>query len=200
MTPSAARAHLRLVSGQDAVVEVEPTSCRRVPTPDELASPPTLAELYRNWVRYVATLAYRLGARHDEVDDAVQDVFCALAQRLDELSNPHVIQGWLATVTVRVVRRRLLRHRARFLLGLGGEPDYDAIAGPDAPYEQRIVLRRLWAALDRLPAGQRLAWSLRHLEGDPVDVVAQRCEISLATAKRRIASAHARLKKELGYV
>jgi DNA-directed RNA polymerase specialized sigma24 family protein len=42
-----------------------------------------------------------------------------------------------------------------------------------------------------------LAWTLRHIEGEDLETVALRCEVSLATAKRKIASAGERLRKDL---
>jgi DNA-directed RNA polymerase specialized sigma24 family protein len=45
-----------------------------------------------------------------------------------------------------------------------------------------------------------LAWSLRHLEGERLEDVAERCGCSLATAKRWIATAQARLEKEIRHV
>jgi RNA polymerase sigma-70 factor (ECF subfamily) len=44
---------------------------------------------------------------------------------------------------------------------------------------------------------QRLAWTLRHIEGERLEDVAARCGCSLATAKRRIAAAHAHLQAEM---
>jgi len=40
-----------------------------------------------------------------------------------------------------------------------------------------------------VPTQERLAWSLRYLEGEPLDMVAASCGCSLATAKRRISAA-----------
>jgi RNA polymerase sigma-70 factor (ECF subfamily) len=40
--------------------------------------------------------------------------------------------------------------------------------------------------LDAVPADQRIAWTLRHIEGEQLEAVADLCGCSLATAKRRI--------------
>ena len=44
-------------------------------------------------------------------------------------------------------------------------------------------------SLAELPARERAAWLLRHVEGYELAEVARLCECSLATAKRRIAAA-----------
>ena len=49
--------------------------------------------------------------------------------------------------------------------------------------------RRLGIRTAGLPTDQRLAWSLRYLEGEPLDVIAAACRCSLATVKRRVSAA-----------
>jgi len=51
--------------------------------------------------------------------------------------------------------------------------------------------------LKKLPAQDRMAWMLRHVEGMPLSEVATHCDCSLATAKRRIASAHRVVERHL---
>lgn len=59
---------------------------------------------------------------------------------------------------------------------------------PISPTETAIS-SEVFQALDRLPPRERIAWSLRVLEGEPMDTVARLCDCSLATAKRRVGSA-----------
>jgi RNA polymerase sigma-70 factor (ECF subfamily) len=58
-------------------------------------------------------------------------------------------------------------------------------------------LAKVYAVLDALPSDERVAWSLRHVEGERLERVAELCGCSLATAKRRIAAAHQRIAVEL---
>jgi RNA polymerase sigma-70 factor (ECF subfamily) len=54
----------------------------------------------------------------------------------------------------------------------------------------------VYQLLEALPIEQRLAWSLRYVEGEKLEAVAEQCGCSLATAKRRISAAHARMQAE----
>ena len=51
------------------------------------------------------------------------------------------------------------------------------------------MLARVYRVLEGMPANQRIAWALRHIEGEPLESVASLCGCSLATAKRRILAA-----------
>jgi RNA polymerase sigma-70 factor (ECF subfamily) len=136
----------------------------------------------------VAQLTARLlGSGDAEVDDVVQDVFWLASRRLPKIVDMIQARGWLATVTTRVVRRRLRRRRFRrfFHVSARGEE----VPAPGATAEQRVLLARLYKVLETLSTDERLAWSLRYLEGEPLDAVATACGCSLATAKRRVSAA-----------
>src|ERR1700733_11272510 len=83
-----------------------------------------LDETYRRFSPYVAAVALRLSGRVDDLEDLVQDVFLAAARGIKKMRNADAIKGWLATVTVRMVGRRLQVRRVRRLLGLDRDYDY----------------------------------------------------------------------------
>lgn len=145
-------------------------------------------ELFARYARYVARLATRLMGHGDaDVDDVVQEVFWTALRRLPHIADMIQARGWLATVTTRVVGRRLRRRRFRRLFH-GNSPGHN-VPAPGATAEQRAMLGRLYEVLETLPTDHRLAWSLRYLEGEPLDIVAAACGCSLATAKRRVSAA-----------
>jgi RNA polymerase sigma-70 factor (ECF subfamily) len=159
--------------------------------------PLSLETIFRRYSRYVAAVALRLIGRDDEIDDVVQEVFLVAVRGMGQLRAPEAVKGWLATVTVRVAGRRLRRRKLRGFFGLDRSPGYDQIAASDAPPDQRALLARVYKLLDELTVSERLAWTLRHVEGEQLDAVARICGCSLATAKRRIASAQAKLDEAL---
>jgi RNA polymerase sigma-70 factor (ECF subfamily) len=71
------------------------------------------------------------------------------------------------------------------------------LADPGAGPEERQLVIEVYRALDCLPARERVAWTLRNVEGETLERVAVLCGCSLATAKRRIASAHHKLRRDL---
>jgi RNA polymerase sigma-70 factor (ECF subfamily) len=144
--------------------------------------------LFDRYSGYVAGLAARLlGSGDSELDDVVQDVFWLAAQRIAKIPDLIQARGWLATVTTRVVRRKLLRRRFRALFHASPRPVDVPASGATA--EEHAVLGRLYQVLEELPTDLRLAWSLRYLEGESLEAVAEACGCSLSTAKRRIGAA-----------
>ena len=157
--------------------------------PDEIADGPVEFDvLFARYGRYVARLAARLlGSGDTDIDDVVQDVFWIASRRLHTIVDMVQARGWLATVTTRAVARRL--RRRRFRRAFHASPGAHDVPAPGATAEQRALLARLYEVLETLPTGQRVAWSLRYIEGEPLDMVAAACGCSLATAKRRVSAA-----------
>jgi RNA polymerase sigma-70 factor (ECF subfamily) len=144
--------------------------------------------LFGRYSGYVAGLTARLlGSGDADVDDVVQDVFWLASRRIGKITNLIQARGWLATVTTRVVRRKLRRRRFRAMFH--ASPRTEDVPARGATAEERAVLSRLYEVLEGLPTEQRLAWSLRYLEGEPLDAVAAACGCSLSTAKRRVGAA-----------
>jgi len=154
--------------------------------------------LYLRYAPYVASIAARILGRDGELDDLVQDVFVNALRGLRGLREPLAVKGWLATITVRLAMRRLRARSLRRALHLERDvQDYEALCGDDASAEQRALVAKVYRALDRLPAVERVAWVLRHVQGEPLHRLPELCGCSQSTAQRRLARAQAALESEL---
>lgn len=179
-----------------------PRTPEKEPRPQLLAVDPRqrLAQLYADYAQLVAWFASRLLTRPEEVEDVVQEVFVIAASNLRNLTDAPKIRGWLKTVTLRRVGRRLRWARLRARLGIGPAPSdtIELVAASQASPEDRAVLRQLFRVLGELPVELRIAWTLRYMHEEPLEAVAELAGCSLATAKRRIHAAQQRIQKELG--
>lgn len=150
----------------------------------------SIEDLYVRFAPYVARIASKILGREGEVQDVVQDVFTAAVGGLRTRREVHQVKGWLAKVAVRISMRKLRARSFWRLFDLDEAPRYDRIADPAAgPFEAQLV-SEVYAALDRAAARDRVAWVLRYVEGESLEAVAELCECSLATVKRRIQKAH----------
>jgi RNA polymerase sigma-70 factor, ECF subfamily len=150
--------------------------------------PPDFAQVFRDFAPYVHGVAARLLGRDGDVEDLVHDTFLEALRTLPGLQDPTRVRPFLASITVRLALRRLRRQRLWQAFGLAEPWHPTLLSTPGASAEDRLLLAQVYRVLDRLPADQRVAWSLRYLEGEKLEDVAQLCDCSLATAKRRIAA------------
>jgi RNA polymerase sigma-70 factor, ECF subfamily len=158
---------------------------------------PALAELFRRYARYVATIGLRLLGRDDELDDLVQDVFIEAHRGLHQLRDLDAAKGWLARITVRRAVRRLRRQKLRAFFSLEAlGPDAPVVADEGASPEERAYVAVTYRRLEALPVPQRIAWLLRHVEGETLDSIAALCGCSKATVQRRLRAARAALGQD----
>jgi RNA polymerase sigma-70 factor (ECF subfamily) len=163
-----------------------------VAAPGEV-EPRNFDEVFRRYSPYVARVALRLLGSDSEVDDLVQDVFLEAHRGLSSLREPGALGGWLARICVRRATRRLRRRRFLALLSLENVAERDLPFDVAASPEERTEVVRLYRRLDQLPADERVAWLLRHVEGESLDDMVLLCNCSKSTVQRRLRSAEARL-------
>lgn len=145
--------------------------------------------LYRKHAPFAIRIVMRIEGSSRDVEDIVHDAFIKVLMHLDDLTDPAAFRSWLGSIVVFAVRSRMRRARLMNALGLGrtGDPvDLDALASPTASPHVRAQLAQVYALLRTLPTDERIAWTLRCVDGNELEVVARLTSCSLATVKRRI--------------
>jgi RNA polymerase sigma-70 factor, ECF subfamily len=137
----------------------------------------------------VERILMRILGGHPDLDDLTQEVFVRAFERLDELHDPPALGRWLAAIAVFVAREAIRKKRRRqWLIFLPAETTPE-IEVPAASLEARAALRAFYEVVDSLDADKRIAFTLRFVEGMELGEIAEVCDVSLATIKRRIKSA-----------
>jgi RNA polymerase sigma-70 factor, ECF subfamily len=165
--------------------------------PEAPAAPRDLDDAYRSYCRYVGSICLRISGRRSELEDLIQEVFAEAASSFDALREPEAMRSWLATIAVRVTRKRLYRRRLVELVGLAPPAEYERVADLAASPYDRALLASIYRILDRIDLDDRIAFVLHHVEGERLESVAALAGCSITTAKRRIARARAVLERKL---
>ncbi len=150
--------------------------------------------LWDRHTRLVYRILRRSLGQQNEVEDLVQEVFLNLFKRLPTLRDPRTLPAFLITITTLTLRHELRRRWVRRCMTLGAKQDIDPDLQTVHPNpEARQAVSRLYAILDRLGSEDRIAFVLRFIEGMELTEVATAMGVSLATAKRRLVRARARV-------
>jgi RNA polymerase sigma-70 factor (ECF subfamily) len=156
--------------------------------------------LYRRYANLVWGTALRLLGNRADAEDVVQDSFVAAFNDLGALRRLEALRPWLVQITVHQAHRRFRRRALLRRLGLDRSED-DAtlatLAHSGVSPETCSELARVDRALSEVSGAERFAWILRNVDGYSLHEVASACNCSLATAKRRLARANARLARHL---
>jgi RNA polymerase sigma-70 factor (ECF subfamily) len=154
--------------------------------------PSAAAVLYDRHSPAAERTLVRILGRDADVADLLNEVFLRAVKRVDSVVDAEALGMWLTRIAVFVAREQLrARRRRRWLLFFPSEavPEMEAnVASPDL----RQAVAHLYRALDTLPLDDRVTFSLRYVEEMELTEVAVACDVSLATAKRRLARAEKR--------
>lgn len=162
------------------------------------------AALYDRHHGYVRRVLVRVLGPDADLHDLIQDVFVAAIDSIDRLLEPHALRSWLAAISVNCVRVELRRRTRSRRISLFPQHDLPEVASPSNAPEVEAAVRATYQVLARLAADERIPFALRFIEGMELTEIASACQVSLATVKRRLASAQkkftslARSHPELG--
>jgi RNA polymerase sigma-70 factor (ECF subfamily) len=159
----------------------------------QVGEPYAAVLLYDRYAPEVNRLIWRLLGADADHDDLVQQVFCHLLTSASKVRDPNRLGPYVLRVTVNAVRSELRKRsvRRRFFRA---EEDVDRFQAFAADHETRAAVRQTFAVLERMPVAERLAFTLRHIDGRCLEEVASLCGCSLATIKRRLKKADKRFR------
>jgi RNA polymerase sigma-70 factor, ECF subfamily len=155
--------------------------------------------------RYVFNVAYRLTGSASDAEDVVQTAFLRAFQQLSRFEARADFRTWLHRITVNcaidLIRSR--RHRE-----IGHDPDdleahsaavqrHGTSAGPDRMLLSSEIRERISDGMAQLTPSERLAFTLRHLEGLPIREVALAMGLKTEAAKNSIFRAVRKMRAAL---
>jgi RNA polymerase sigma-70 factor (ECF subfamily) len=145
--------------------------------------------LFERYGRDVERVLFRVLGPDTELPDLLHDVFVAALTSIDQVRDPSALRGWLTGIAVRKARKCIVKRRRWRIIQFFAPTDMPEGEARVAPVEVSEALRCTYEVLDRLPADERLAFALRHIDGMELTTVAAACGVSLATIKRRLVRA-----------
>jgi RNA polymerase sigma-70 factor (ECF subfamily) len=138
---------------------------------------------------------FRILGSNRELEDLLQDAFFEIFRALPSFRGDSTLGRWCQTIAVRVAYLTISRRRAPAVdLALVEE-----VVASDVDLQRHVLMReatrRLYAALDRIEAKQRIAFALAVIDGKPLAEVAELTDASVFAVKTRVWRARRELMK-----
>jgi RNA polymerase sigma-70 factor (ECF subfamily) len=153
----------------------------------------TLFDRYGAHVQKVLTRL--LGYREVERADLLHDVFVRAFERIGDLREPRSLKRWLTGIAV-LTTHEWFRSRKRSRPAQSATPSDERAATAVDP-EAVEAVRAFYSMINRFDEDERTAFILRFVEGMRLQEVAEACDVSLSTARRRIERAENRFREML---
>jgi len=152
-------------------------------------------ELVTRHERMALAVAWRFLGDSHEAEDVAQDAFL----KIFDAAERYVPTASFTTYLYSVVSRLCIdRSRRRRPVCLDDPPEQEPAPSTDELVSARERDRRVRAALDHLPARQRMAVVLRHFGGLDYAGIAGAMGVSVKAVERLLARARAALARALG--
>lgn len=149
--------------------------------------------IYRRHAPKVTSLAaWLLDA--GETDDAVQEVFIRVWQKLHTFAGQSSFGTWLHRVAVNLMLRRRQNLGIARKRHVEDETTLDAVAGPVDRPDLRIAIER---AVEKLPNGAREVFVLHDMEGYKHEEIAELLEVDPGTSRSQLHRARVLLRQHL---
>jgi RNA polymerase sigma-70 factor (ECF subfamily) len=132
--------------------------------------------------------------RGDDVEDAVQEVFIRVWQKLSSFAGQSAFGTWLYRVAVNLFLRRRQSSARRRMEALDDLAVTPALAGPSPQPELAVAIER---AVEQLPDGAREVFVLHDVQGYKHDEIATLLGIDSGTSRSQLHRARMLLRRYL---
>lgn len=146
-------------------------------------------ELFDRYASDIERILCRVLGPDSEIDDLLHEVFIVAMTSIHTLRDENALRSWLTGIAVhkarRLIRRRKLRRLVKFVAPMD-LPDREASM---PTVEVSDALQHAYRLLGELPTDERIAFTLRQIDGMELAQIAEVTRVSLATVKRRLSRA-----------
>ncbi|MBI3909338.1 MAG: sigma-70 family RNA polymerase sigma factor [Armatimonadetes bacterium] len=165
-------------------------------------------ELFQQYQRGIYNTIFQMVRSEADAADLTQEVFVRAYRALPRLNSPEAFTTWLYRIALNLSRNYLRdsgRIRTESLERAFEDEEESASAreiadysGDPAAHAQTSEVReRVLSAIETLSEDHRIVVTLHHLEGIPVEEIAQIMRCSVGTVKSRLSRARDHLRRKL---
>ena len=152
-------------------------------------------QLYRLYSRAMYNICYRMMNNQAEAEDLLQESFAEAFLKLDSFRYESAFGAWLKRIVVNKCINHLKKRRAQLIYTENipeTNHEEDREINPDD-----LEVKRIYNAMEKLPEGYRVIFSLYLLEGYDHSEIAQIMGISESTSKSQFSRAKQKIKEIL---
>ena len=164
-------------------------------------------KLVKRYDRNVFRIAQHITQNREDAEDVVQDAFLKAYQNLGQFQGQSKFYTWLVRIAVNEALMRLRRRRPERMISLDEDvkTEEDSMPrevadwspNPEQQYSQGELKEILGKTIQGLPAGLRMVFVLRDVEGLSTEETAAALELSVPAVKSRLLRARLQLRERL---
>ncbi|MFQ3578886.1 MAG: sigma-70 family RNA polymerase sigma factor [Bacteroidales bacterium] len=155
-------------------------------------------ELYKLYSQAMFNICMRIMNNREEAEDMLQESFCRAFRQMNTFRFDSTIGAWLKKITVHTCINAINKRKAQLVY----YENYEKLHVPDEPEttdeaELKMEANKIIKAMETLPQGCRIVFSLFMLEGYDHAEIAEILNVSESTSKTQLAYAKKRIREIL---
>lgn len=156
-------------------------------------------EIYQHYSKAMFNTALRIVGNHGEAEDVLQDAFLDAFLKIDSFRGTSTFGAWLKRIVVNKSINQVNKRKMTLVeietAELNGNGHYEDSA--PSPADLQLSVERVVQAMEQLPDGYRIVFSLYCLEGYDHKEIAEILAISESGSKSQLNRAKKKLKEIL---
>jgi len=157
--------------------------------------PQAQATLYRNYLKAMQRIAYRITGDWMEAEDVIQEAFMRAFSHLHTFKAEATFGAWLKRIVINTAINHLKRRRSDWV---PLDPDkLDLAEEEPRPFVSPWNMDQIEGAINRLPEGYQQVFRLYQMEGYDHKEIGRILNISEATSKSQFSRAKRKLREML---
>jgi RNA polymerase sigma-70 factor, ECF subfamily len=145
--------------------------------------------LFDRYANHVQRVLVRIMGIDDAIPELLSETFLQAYSSMDSIRDGSRLKAWLSMTAMFTARGLIRKRKRRHLLMLFEPHKIQNSVSYETNSDAREALQALYEILEEMPVDERIAFTLRFVEGMRLREVAKVCDVSLATIKRRLARA-----------
>lgn len=150
--------------------------------------------IYERVAPVVNRMVWLYLATDPDRDDIAQDILMAVVRGAASVRDPAQLEAWVARVAYNTICNLFRRRKLVRWLSLEALSGYEPPA-PHVDFDGRELVARTQKILECLPVTERMVLTLQLLGNATVEEIAERCDCSERTARRRLKAARERFTR-----
>ena len=156
------------------------------------SQPGSREALYERYASHVRGVLVRTLGTNVDLQDHLHNVFIEAFASTASIRDDARLKSWLTSVTVYTAIAHIRKTSRKRWLVFSAPEELPDLESKDVDVEKRHALQQVYEVLGKMSVKERIPFSLRVIDGMPLQDVADACGVSLATVKRRITKARQR--------
>jgi RNA polymerase sigma-70 factor (ECF subfamily) len=153
-------------------------------------------ELYRLYSKAMFNICYRFMSDREEAEDMLQEAFTEAFRRLDGFRHESTFGAWLKRIVVNRCINEIKRKKTQLEFFEDMSP-FEGEEDRQEEYESGLSVDKIRKAMEELPKGSRMIFSLYLLEGYDHQEISEILNISESNSKTQYMRAKQRIKEIL---